>query len=154
MDIIELIKAIMEIKGVTISELGRRLPGDDKTRRKDVSEILNRRREPRKLFLEDIAQALGMEWDLIDGIKKNKNMINIETINSATHQYKLYTFYQYGKLGNVTVPVPGYLVFLEAYDKNDLDHPIAANFQVDSNGIPVRYKNVKEAIIEVKKMIG
>ena len=61
---IDKIKTVMSQRRISISELGRMLPGDNETRRKDLSEILNRRREPGRKFLEEIAFALMLEWDL------------------------------------------------------------------------------------------
>ncbi|MCG8320526.1 MAG: hypothetical protein MI921_13565 [Cytophagales bacterium] len=63
-DMIDKIKTVMSQRRISISELGRMLPGDNETRRKDLSEILNRRREPGRKFLEEIAFALMLEWDL------------------------------------------------------------------------------------------
>ena len=61
---IDKIKTVMSQREISISELGRMLPGDNETRRKDLSQILNRRREPGRKFLEEIAFALMLEWDL------------------------------------------------------------------------------------------
>lgn len=62
---IDKIKEVMELRNISISELARMLPGKETTRRKDLSEVLNRRRDPGRKFLEEISFALMLEWDLV-----------------------------------------------------------------------------------------
>ncbi|MEM6524682.1 MAG: hypothetical protein AAF693_12845 [Bacteroidota bacterium] len=71
-DMIDKIKGVMEERNISISELARMLPGDSKTKRKDLSEILNRRRDPRRKFLEEISFALLLEWELKNNDKSLK----------------------------------------------------------------------------------
>lgn len=64
-DMIDKIKDVLEEREITVSKLATMLPGNVDTRRKDLYNILNRKRDPGRKYLEEIAAALGLEWDLV-----------------------------------------------------------------------------------------
>lgn len=51
------------------SELASRMMGNTQTRTKDLSSILNGKREPSSRLLEEIAEGLGCEWKLMKKVK-------------------------------------------------------------------------------------
>ena len=75
-------------------------------------------------------------------------------VSSSTHRYKLFAFYQHGQIGNIKIPVPGYLLFMQVFNLNDPENPIAGDFYKTPSGEPIRFKYASEAIAEAKKMIG
>lgn len=65
MDMIEEIKEKMKLNNLSTGELAKRMEGNTKTRKKDISEILNRRRKPGLQLLEEIAKAMDFRWEMM-----------------------------------------------------------------------------------------
>jgi len=69
MDMIDKIQTELKQQGLSMVELARRMKGNTATRKKDLSEILNRKRDPGKDLLEEIAEGLNVKWSLDVSIK-------------------------------------------------------------------------------------